>query len=112
LGIAFKALVSWAGLLKGTLEGAALVGGRIGYFGADISPALVGVGLIVRLNVALLIFIGGAIGWLIGIPLLDGAAHAANPLDGAWALWSTKIRYVGVGAMVVGGVASIVKVRA
>lgn len=111
IGIAFKALVSWAGLLKGTLEGAALVGGRIGYFGADISPALVGVGLIVRLNVALLIFIGGAIGWLIGIPLLDGAAHAANPLDGAWALWSEKIRYVGVGAMVIGGISSIVKVR-
>lgn len=112
IGIAFKALVSWAGVLKGTLEGAALLGGRIGYFGADISPALVGVGLIVRLNVALLIFIGGGIGWLVGIPLLDASAHTANPLDGAWALWSTKIRYVGVGAMVVGGVASIVKVRA
>lgn len=111
IGIAFKALVSWAGLLKGTLEGAAMLGGRIGYFGADISPALVGVGLIVRLNIAVLIFIGGGIGWLVGIPLLDASAHAANPLDGAWALWSEKIRYVGVGAMVIGGISSIVKVR-
>jgi len=29
----------------------------------------------------------------------------------SWTLWSTKIRYVGVGAMVVGGIASIWKVR-
>ena len=34
---------------------------------------LVAVGFIVRLNVAVLIFIGGALGWLIGIPLYGGA---------------------------------------
>ena len=113
IGAVFKALVSFAGVLKGTLEAATLTGSRILYFGGDISPALVAVGLIVRLNVAVLIFIGGAIAWLIGLPMLgEGLAHAENPLDGAWTLWSTKIRYVGVGAMVMGGVASIVRVRA
>src|SRR5690606_1326803 len=84
---------------------------RIFYFGGDVSPALIAVGYIVRLNVALLIFIGGAIAWLIGIPLLGGASDFANPMDGAFGLWSTKIRYVGVGAMVVGGIAAIIKVR-
>ena len=60
----------------------------------------------------MLIFIGGSIGWLIGIPLLGGGLEfAAHPADGAWELWSTKIRYVGVGAMVIGGMASIFKVR-
>jgi putative OPT family oligopeptide transporter len=111
IGVGFKALISFFGIFKGTLEGAQILGSRILYFGSDISPALLGVGIIVRLNVAVLIFIGGALGWLIGIPLLDGSEHVANPTDGAWALWSTKIRYVGVGAMVVGGAESILRVR-
>ena len=82
------------------------------FFGGDISPALVAVGFIVRLNVAVLIFIGGAISWLIGIPILgNGIVFASNPIDGAWEIWSSKIRYVGVGAMVLGGIESIFKVR-
>ena len=112
VGGAFKGLISFVGLLKGNLETALLSGNRIFFFGGDISPALLAVGFIVRLNIAVLIFIGGSIGWLIGIPLLGGGLEfAAHPADGAWELWSTKIRYVGVGAMVIGGMASIFKVR-
>ena len=112
LGGAFKGLISFAGILKGGLETAVLSGNRIFFFGGDISPALLAVGFIVRLNVAVLIFIGGFLGWLVGIPLLGhGLEHAADPIEGAWTLWSTKIRYVGVGAMVVGGISSIFRVR-
>ena len=112
IGGAFKGLISFFGVLKGVLEGATLIGNRIFFFGGDISPALLAVGFIVKLNVAVLIFIGGFLGWLIGIPLLgQGLEYAANPLEGASFLWSTKIRYVGVGAMVIGGVSSIFKVR-
>ena len=112
VGGTFKGLISFVGLLKGNLETALLSGNRIFFFGGDISPALLAVGFIVRLNIAVLIFIGGSIGWLIGIPLLGGGLEfAAHPADGAWELWSTKIRYVGVGAMVIGGMASIFKVR-
>ena len=112
VGGAFKGLISFAGVLKGNLETAILSGSRIFFFGSDISPALLAVGFIVRLNVAVLIFIGGSIGWLIGIPLLGGGLdYISHPADGAWALWSTKIRYIGVGAMVIGGMASIFKVR-
>ena len=112
VGGAFKGLISFAGILKGNLETAMLSGSRIFFFGSDISPALLAVGFIVRLNVAVLIFIGGSIGWLIGIPLLGGGLdYISHPADGAWALWSAKIRYVGVGAMVIGGMASIFKVR-
>ena len=94
------------------LEFASLVGNKIIFFGGDISPALVAVGFIVRLNIAILIFIGGAISWLIGIPILgNGLDFASNPLNGAWEIWSSKIRYIGVGAMVIGGIASIFKVR-
>ena len=112
LGGAFKGLISFAGVLKGNLETAMLSGNRIFFFGGDISPALLAVGFIVRLNVAVLIFIGGFLGWLVGIPLIGhGLEHAADPVEGAWELWSTKIRYVGVGAMVIGGISSIFRVR-
>ena len=112
LGGVFKALVSFFGILKGILEQAVQgLGDRIFYFGGDISPALLAVGFIVRLNIAVLIFIGGTIAWILGIPLLGPQASAVDPLESAWTLWSTQIRYAGVGAMVVGGVASIVKVR-
>ncbi len=112
IGGLFKVFISFFGLFKGTLEGAVLAGNRIFFFGGDISPALLAVGYIVRLNVAILIFLGGFLGWLIGIPILgNGLDYSGNLVEGAYSLWSSYIRYVGVGAMVVGGIASIIKVR-
>ena len=112
IGAGFKALVTFLGVIKGILEGAFQgLGGRLFYFGADISPALVAVGYIVRLNIASLIFIGGAISWIIGIPLLGAQSSSGDPLEAVWTLWGSQIRYVGVGAMVVGGMASLFKVR-
>jgi len=99
------------GVISGTLEAATTMGNRIFYFGGDLSPMLIAIGFIVRLNVAVLIFIGGAISWLIGIPLLGGAEQFPNAIDGAYELWSSQIRYVGVGAMVVGGFSSLYSVR-
>ena len=99
------------GIITGTLEAATLAGSRILYFGGDLSPMLIAIGFIVRLNVAVLIFIGGALSWLIGIPLLGGGEQFPVAIDGAYELWSTKIRYVGVGAMVVGGFSSLYSVR-
>lgn len=112
LGAAFKLLAGFFEVIRHTLEGAVAVAGRAVYFGADISPALVAVGFIVRLRIAVLVFIGGALGWLIAIPLIPLDAEALkSPLDAAWTLWSQKVRYIGVGAMLVGGVAAIVRVR-
>lgn len=108
----FKFCVDFFNVIQGKLEVAREMGGRIFYYGSDISPMLVGVGFIVRLNVAALIFIGGAIGWLIGIPILgtEGVTEA-TAVKGAGELWSTQVRYLGVGAMVVGGISSIFAVR-
>ncbi|MDP7018094.1 MAG: oligopeptide transporter, OPT family [Pirellulaceae bacterium] len=117
VGALFKIAVSFLGLFRGTVEIARVAGGRVLFMGADISPALLAVGFIVGLEVASQVFIGGAIGWLITIPLLGDMAatnadgESLSAIDQAWTLWSTKVRYVGVGAMVVGGVASIWRVR-
>lgn len=99
------------GVITGTLEAATTAGSRIFYFGGDLSPMLIAIGFIVRLNVAVLVFIGGAISWLVALPLLGGAEQFSNPLDGAYGIWSSQIRYIGVGAMVLGGFASLVSVR-
>jgi len=99
------------GVITGTLEAATTVGNRIFYMGGDLSPMLIAIGYIVRLNVASLVFIGGALSWLIAIPLLGGADQYPVALDGAYDIWSTQIRYVGVGAMVLGGFASLFSVR-
>ncbi|HIG88112.1 MAG TPA: oligopeptide transporter, OPT family [Planctomycetes bacterium] len=113
LGAVIKFGGGFVGLFAGHLEIARAFGSRIFYYGADISPMLVAVGLIVRLNVALLIFIGGVLSWVIALPMLDATSVLLEQgaVEGAWELWSTKIRYVGVGAMVLGGVVSILQVR-
>lgn len=115
LGGGLGAVVALAGkffgLISGTIETAAISSGRVFYFGGDLSPLLVAVGFIVRLNVAVLVFLGGAVSWLIAIPLYGGAESFTDAVDGAYSIWSSQIRFVGVGAMVVGGLASLVTVR-
>ncbi|NJE62175.1 oligopeptide transporter, OPT family [Thermococcus sp. 21S7] len=108
----FKLLGS-SGLWAGTVEAAKAVGSRVYYIGSDLSAALVAVGYIVGLNIAFLVFLGGAIAWFIAIPLYAGQIDHGNmsALDLAWTIWSTKIRYMGVGAMVVGGLWSLIKLR-
>lgn len=111
IGSAFKFLVSGVHAVAPTVEGAAASGRRALYFGSDMSLALMAVGYIVNVHISLLIFLGGAIGWLVAIPLMGGVEPGASALDTAWDLWSDQVRYMGVGAMLVGGVYSIWSVR-
>jgi putative OPT family oligopeptide transporter len=69
----------------------------------------------VGLNIAVLIFIGGAMNWIVAIPivaLMQGVpADATDAVDAAFGLWSTQTRYLGVGAMVIGGLWALISVR-
>ncbi len=97
--------------------------GSIVYVGMNLSPALISVGYIVGLNIAVLVFVGGAISWHIAIPvfstfflerspeLLALYESGASADDLAWAIWSAEVRYLGVGAMVVGGVWALISMR-
>ncbi|MBN1946006.1 MAG: oligopeptide transporter, OPT family [Bradymonadales bacterium] len=110
LGGVFKFMVTGLQWIAGTVEGAVAWGRSVFFLGADMSPALLAVGYIVNVEVAVLISIGGAIGWLVAMPIMGG--YEAGPaLDVAWEIWSSKVRYLGVGAMAVGGVYSIINVR-
>ncbi len=111
IGAVFKFLVTGLQVIKSSVEGAVGVGRSVLYFGSDMSLALVAVGYIVRLRIAYLIFMGGVIGWVVTIPILGGRNSDVAPLEVAWNLWSTQVRYMGVGAMLVGGLHSIWHVR-
>lgn len=126
LGATYKIVAGALGLIHETVAFGTSIGNRIFYFGSDLSPMLVAVGFIVRLNVAALIFIGGIIGWVVGIPIFGSANEVATEIAAGDAtksageisataiasqIWSTQIRYIGVGAMVVAGLSSLITVR-
>lgn len=93
-----------------TIEGATTVGRSIFGIGSDLSPALISVGYIVGRNIGILVVTGGLISWAIAIPIYTAInGFEGDPLKAAWTIWNSKIRYLGVGAMVVGGVWSLVK---
>jgi putative OPT family oligopeptide transporter len=99
------------------------------YFSLNLSPALVAVGYIVGLNIATLVFMGGVITWWFGIPIyvwmngFDAVAAelvAAGKFDSisqispealGGALWSVKMRYLGVGSMIIGGLWALINLR-
>lgn len=111
VGALFKLAETGFGLLRPIVETAFVRGRSVFYVGADISVALLAVGYIVDLQIAALIFLGGALGWLVAMPLLGGGASGADAVELANLLWSEQVRYLGVGAMLVGGIHSVWGVR-
>ncbi|UCB59002.1 MAG: oligopeptide transporter, OPT family [Thermoplasmatales archaeon] len=84
------------------------------YGGLAISPALLGVGWIIGPRIASFVFIGGMIGWAIITPLIllaTGIQTGLDPMDGILYVWENYVRFIGVGAMVVGGLWTIFKLR-
>lgn len=123
-GAAVKFAESGLKIWSGTAQAATYVGERgIAYVGTNLSPALLSVGYIVGLNIAVLVFAGGAISWYIAIPLysaffLDGdpmlaqrLAEGTNATDLAYEIWNAKVRFLGVGAMLIGGIWALVSMR-
>ena len=124
LGGAFAKLAAASGLklIPDAAASAGFFGKYLGYFGTNLSPALIGVGYIVGLNVGIVVLAGAMLSWNIAIPLYVAAslpdnaelAQAAAGLpaeDIAGLIWSKQIRYLGVGAMLVGGLWALVSLR-
>ena len=162
VGGLFKVCAKGIGLWPEVIEGARGVGRSLLYGGSNLSPALLSVGYIVGLNIAILIFLGGVANWYVAIPIAAAQdewpvyqlkSEAADP--NAWNLfaleyetideetptnkvaefnthneqieaklgtpveavkyasriWSKKTRYVGVGAMLIGGLWTIFAMR-
>jgi len=69
-GAMFKVGAKGIGFWPEVVEVAGRVKGSIAYFGSNLSPALLSVGYIVGLNIAVLIFLGGALNWYAAIPFV------------------------------------------
>lgn len=105
-----QALHAW----EGTWERVVRVGSATTVLGADLSPALLGVGYICGMRVAACVALGGAIAWVCGVPLATvlSAARDADVAAVAFAAWRGSVRYLGVGAMIVGGIHALAHVAA
>ncbi|MEC7918559.1 MAG: oligopeptide transporter, OPT family [Candidatus Neomarinimicrobiota bacterium] len=99
------------GIWSSALGGAIAIRGAVFGMGASLSPSLVSVGYIVGRNIGILAFSGGLISWAIAIPIYSYLyGHEGDSLfEGANIIWNAKIRYLGVGAMVVGGIWSVIQ---
>ncbi|MDP6334120.1 MAG: oligopeptide transporter, OPT family [Candidatus Poseidoniaceae archaeon] len=97
-----------------TVESAfSFLGTRL-YAGMDLSIALLSVGFIVGIRIASFIFLGGVIGFGILVPmygLINGWGASGNDVEKFYTIWAEQIRYVGVGAMVVGGLYTLWSMR-
>lgn len=118
LGLGVKFLMDGLSLLAAEISGAWTLGKSKIFAGFTASPALMAVGFIVGLNISLLVFVGGAISWLIAAPWLTANAEymvdgAIIGLDSPDLLGAVKadVRFLGVGAMIVGGLWSIIQIR-
>lgn len=93
------------------IGGAVAIKGAIFGMGASLSPSLFSVGYIVGRNIGILAFTGGLISWAVAIPIYSYiyGFEGDNYFESANIIWNSKIRYLGVGAMVVGGVWSVIQ---
>jgi putative OPT family oligopeptide transporter len=113
------------------------IGGRIQdgwlYGGLTTSPALLGVGWIIGFKISSYVLVGGLIGWIIIAPLIALSSGIPTPITtieisnaismgygnqnlgfniwGFFQIWGNQIRYIGVGAMLVGGLWAIWTIR-
>jgi putative OPT family oligopeptide transporter len=82
------------------------------FVGMDLSPALLGVGFIIGPSIALMLFSGGVMGWLIMLPIVGAVKHyPAAGYEGIIGIWHSDTMYVGIGMIIVGGLATLIKMR-
>lgn len=122
--------MGFAAAFKFIIDGIKLVPGEIalkfkgfqGEIGTQIYPAVMSVGYICGPRISSYMFAGGVLSWLVLIPLIVmfgegiimypetertiGEVFAA---EGAGGIWGSYIRYIGAGALAMGGIISLVK---
>ncbi len=115
IGAVVKFIESGLKLWEGVFAKATILGERtLGFVSLNLSPALIAVGYIVGINIAVLIFLGGAISWWVAIPIytsMYGNPDGLAAVDLGYAVWSSQIRFLGVGGMIVGGIWALISLR-
>lgn len=124
-GVVFAGL-GVAGVFKFLADGLRLFPSRVhwelkGYrgagLGADVLPALLGVGYICGPRISSYMFSGGVLSWLVLMPLIALFAGGNTLFPGtvpvsqmdSFGIWSNYIKYIGAGAVAAGGILSLLK---
>jgi putative OPT family oligopeptide transporter len=119
IGAAFKGLTGWIRAVPDVIH-VDIPFLRKGQIGTDVSAALFGVGYILGPRIAAIMVSGGVLAWVVIIPLIDwwGAGRLtpmypetvltiAEMTPGQ--LWSRYVRYIGAGAVAMGGLITLVR---
>ncbi|MGQ0587803.1 MAG: OPT family oligopeptide transporter, partial [Gammaproteobacteria bacterium] len=125
IGAALKlAAESGFRLIADNASGATFLGKYLGYMGMGLSPALLGVGYIVGLTIGIVVVSGSILSYNIAIPIYHGffvdhdpalaaaiaqCGEAADCIAGR--IRGAQIRYLGVGAMLIGGIWTLFAMR-
>jgi putative OPT family oligopeptide transporter len=94
----------WGSRLGGTFKLGARTQIQIG---SEYSSALLGVGYIIGFRIALIVFLGGMTGWFIALPIISTFTPDGFIFDA-----TTRVRFFGVGTMLVGGMYTLWTIRA
>ena len=119
LGAIYKAVLSFAKLWPTELA-IHVPGLKKGELGLEATPALLGVGYILGFRIAAILVAGGLLSWLGIIPTIAHfGEYLQNPLypEGEklisemtpQQIWTKYVRYIGAGAVAVGGIITVIK---
>ncbi|QXM05231.1 OPT family oligopeptide transporter [Crassaminicella indica] len=118
IGALYKFIADGFKLFPSEIE-TAIPGYKGAAIGADVLPALLGVGFIIGPKISAYMLGGAVLGWFAFIPLIANIGDMGNivmypasvPINelGYWGIWNYYIRYVGAGAVAFGGVFSLIK---
>jgi putative OPT family oligopeptide transporter len=109
-------------MIPDNAAGGTFFGKYLGYMGTGLSPALLAVGYIVGLNIGIVVVSGSIFSYNFAIPLYHAFFQHTDPVlaaklvgmsaaEAASQIRGDKIRYIGVGAMLIGGIWTLFSLR-
>ena len=109
-------------MITDSAAGGTFIGKYLGYMGTGLSPALLAVGYIVGLNIGIVVVSGSIFSYHFAIPTYYAFFQNTDPAlaaklvglsatDAAGLIRGEKIRFLGVGAMLVGGIWTLFSLR-
>ncbi|MDF3033751.1 MAG: peptide transporter [Alphaproteobacteria bacterium] len=107
----FKFCQTGLHVLGESIQGWFNIGGAVFGLSSGFTFSMMGAGYIVGMQVAINLLVGAALAWFIGVPLYTafstpqdfGLGADASAFDWAMAVRTSKLRYIGVGTMIFGG---------
>jgi len=119
LGLVYKAILSLGQLWPSEVS-IHVPGLRKGVLGLEATPALLGVGYILGFRISAILVAGGLLSWLGIIPAIAlFGEHLTSPMFpekvklisemSAGEIWTRYVRYIGAGAVAVGGIITVFK---